>query len=292
MSMRQLWEGTDSRPWIRRIGGQTKVVILFLMAILTITIDNPRTLFLLFFSTLLLHLAAGTSIYKWRVLAALLMLGLWGSMFSQALFFAQTPRTPLFVIIARDTPWLGAITGGLYVNRDGTLYGAVQGLRSATMLSLGLLVCWTSDPRQLLGALLSWKLPPQVAFMLVTAIRFLPVLAAETGEIITALQLRSDTKSGRTAIIRHIPHIAKPLLARCLRRAQTLALSVVSRGFFQARQRNTSLFVWNGREKSACGLFALATLAVVAGKLCFVLSEQGMYFGVLRRVYDIAKLYL
>ena len=272
MSMRQLWEGTDARFWAREINGRTKLIILFLFAVLMITVDNPRTLFVLFMVTLLLHLAAGTSFYKWKVMAVLLMLGLWGSMVSQALFFSQSPRTALFVLIPPDSSLLGEITGGLFIYREGILYGAVQGLRAASMLSLGLLVCWTSDPRQLLNALLAWRLPPQVAFMLVTAIRFLPVLAAETGEIITALQLRSETQRGRTAIVQHIPYIAKPLLARCLRRAQTLALSVVS--------------------QAGCIVFFLFTLAVVGSKLCYVLSEQGLYFGVLRKIYDISKMYL
>ena len=197
----------------------------------------------------------------------------------------------MFVLIAPDSSLLGTITGGLFIYREGILYGAVQGLRAASMLSLGLLVCWTSDPRQLLNALLAWRLPPQVAFMLVTAIRFLPVLAAETGEIITALQLRSETQRGRTAIIQHIPYIAKPLLARCLRRAQTLALSVVSRGFFSAKVSQVRQS-WKTAERAGCVAFFLFTLAVVGSKLCYVLSEQGLYFGVFRKIYDISKMYL
>lgn len=291
MSMRQLWEGTDAAAWAQRLNGRTKLLFLFLFAILMITVDNPRTLFVLFTATLLLHVAARTSIYKWKVLAVLLLLGLWGSMFSQALFFAQTPRTLLFVIISPEEPFLGQLTGGLYIYREGILYGAVQGLRSAAMLSLGLLVCWTSDPRQLLQALLAWCLSPQLAFMLVTAIRFLPVLAAETGEVITALQLRSDSQSGRTAVLRHLPYIAKPLLARCLRRAQTLALSVVSRGFFLAQAR-TRTQAWPQIERLSCLLLFLLVLAVVCSKVIYLLSEQGMYFGIFRQVYDWTVLYL
>lgn len=290
MSMRQLWEGAEARPWARDVNGRTKLIVLFLAAILAITIDNPRSLFFLFAAALFLHMAAGTSLYKWKVMAILLMLELWGSMVSQALFFAQTPRTPLLVLVSPETPVLGMVTGGLYVYREGIIYGAVQGLRAASMLSLGLLVCWTGDPRQLLHALLAWRLPPQAAFMLVTSIRFLPVLAAETGEIITALQLRSDSKGGRTAIIRHLPYVAKPLLARCLRRAQTLALSVVSRGFFSAQGRQ-GVYRWNKWEKLVCGIFAFVTLGIVCGKIFYVLSEQGLYFGFLRQVYDAAKLY-
>ena len=291
MSARQLWEGTDAASWAQRLNGRTKLLVLFLFAILMITVDNPRTLFVLFSFTLLLHIAARTSIYKWKVLAVLLLLGLWGSMFSQALFYAQTPRSPLFVIISPEAGLLGQLTGGLYVYREGILYGAVQGLRSASMLTLGLLVCWTSDPRQLLQAMLAWRLSPQLAFMLVTAIRFLPVLAAETGEIITALQLRSDSQRGRTAVLRHLPYIAKPLLARCLRRAQTLALSVVSRGFFLAGARKRKE-VWALSERSACAALAVLVVAVVSSKLLYLLSEQGFYFGVFRQIYDWTVLYL
>lgn len=291
MSARQLWEGTDAASWAQRLNGRTKLLVLFLFAILMITVDNPRTLFVLFSFTLLLHIVARTSIYKWKVLAVLLLLGLWGSMFSQALFYAQTPRSPLFVIISPEAGILGQLTGGLYVYREGILYGAVQGLRSASMLTLGLLVCWTSDPRQLLQAMLSWRLSPQLAFLLVTAIRFLPVLAAETGEIITALQLRSDSQRGRTAVLRHLPYIAKPLLARCLRRAQTLALSVVSRGFFLAGARKRKE-VWALSERSACAALAVLVVAVVSSKLLYLLSEQGFYFGVFRQIYDWTVLYL
>lgn len=291
MSARQLWEGTDAASWAQRLNGRTKLLVLFLFAILMITVDNPRTLFVLFSFTLLLHIVARTSIYKWKVLAVLLLLGLWGSMFSQALFYAQTPRSPLFVIISPEAGILGQLTGGLYVYREGILYGAVQGLRSASMLTLGLLVCWTSDPRQLLQAMLAWRLSPQLAFMLVTAIRFLPVLAAETGEIITAQQLRSDSQRGRTAVLRHLPYIAKPLLARCLRRAQTLALSVVSRGFFLAGARKRKE-VWALSERSACAALAVLVVAVVSSKLLYLLSEQGFYFGVFRQIYDWTVLYL
>lgn len=291
MSVRQLWEGSDAASWTQKLTGHTKLIILFSFAVLTITIDNPRSLFLLFTTTLLLHFVAKTSLYKWRALAVLLLLSLWGSMFSQALFFAQTPRTPLFVLISPEMQFLGPLTGGLYVYREGILYGAVQGLRSASMLSLGLLVCWTSDPRQLLQALMHWKLPPQTAFMLVTAIRFLPVLAAETGEVITALQLRSDTKSGRGSVIRHLPYIAKPLLARCLRRAQTLALSVISRGFFSASARSLS-GKWPINEKLFCGGLVLLTALIVISKIMYLVSEQGLYIGSMRQIYDITKLYL
>jgi len=290
MSVRQLWEGADGDNVIMHLDGRSKLFVLFSIAILAITIDNPRTLFLLFSGTLLLHFAARTSIYKWQVMALLLLLGLWGSMVSQALFFAQTPRTPIFMLISPDLPVLGSLTNGLFIYQEGILYGAIQGLRSSIMLSMGLLICWNSDPRQLLKALMAWHLSPQVAFMLVTALRFLPVLASEASEVITALRLRSNSKVGRQSICRHLPYVVNPLLARCLRRAQTLALSVVSRGFFLSANRKK--VVWPMKEFSSCLVLALLVLATVGSKVVYLASEQGFYVGFLRYLYDWTKLYL
>lgn len=232
------------------------------------------------------------SVARWRVLAVLLLLGLWGSIVSQALFFAQTPRTPLAVLISPELPILGRITGGMYIYQEGIIYGAVQGLRSAAMLSLGLFVCWTSDPRQLLQALIDWKLPPQIACMLVTAIRFLPVLAAETGEIWTALRLRRADRKQRLFFLRNLRHIAKPLLARSLRRAHTLALSLVSRGFFLAKAGGEKQGLWPVWEKVGCGIGGTVVILAAASKIAYLLSEQGWYIGMLRQIYDGAKLYL
>lgn len=291
MSVRQLWEGSDSAEWIKNVTGKTKLLFLFLFSILMITINNPRTLFLLFSFILFLHIIAKTSVIKWQAMAFLLLLGLWGSMFSQALFFMETPRTPLAVIIDPEVPILGKLTGGLYIYREGIIYGAIQGLRSASMLALGLLVCWTSDPRQLLQALMSWRLKPQIAFMIVTAIRFLPVMASEAHEVLIALRLRSVNPGGRITTIRHLPYIAKPLLARSLRRAQTLALSVVSRGFFLAKN-NSKKYFWPSKEKIICLFLFFIVISTIICKIFYLLSEQGMYFGNIRQIYDWTRLYL
>ena len=222
MSFRQLWEGTNNDTFFSRLDGRTKLCVLFLFALIMVIVDNPRTLFILFSISIALHIAAGTPVYKWKVLAVFILFGLWGSVASQALFFAQNPRTPILMLISPTFPVLGALTDGLYIYQEGIVYGAIQGMRSVSMIALGLLVCWTSDPRQLLKGLSSWRLSPQISFMLVTAIRFFPVLASEAGEVIIALQLRSHGNKGRTRIIRHLPYIVKPLLARCIRRSQTL----------------------------------------------------------------------
>ena len=290
MSFRQLWEGGDGHSFLTELDGRTKLTFLFAYALMMIIVDNGRTLFLLFTLTLLFHLLVRTPFYKWRVLAIFILLGLWGSIASQALFFAQNPRTPLLMLISPDFPILGNLTGGLYIYREGIIYGAIQGMRTVSMITLGLLVCWNSDPRQLLKGLTSWNMSPQAAFMLVTAIRFFPVLAAEAGEVMVALQLRSGSEKGRHQVLTHIPHMVKPLLARCLRRSSTLALSVTSRGLFLAKGKEAEPWKW--REKGVCLLFLLFTLSCGAGKILYALSQEGFYYGSLRVVYDVVRGYL
>lgn len=292
MLNKDVWESSDLADWIKHVDGRSKFTVLFMFSLLMITIDNPRTLFYLFSITLALHLCAGTSKAKWQVLALLIMLSLWGSMFGQALFFAQTPRTPLFTLIPADASYLGTLTGGLCVYREGIIYGAVQGLRSSSMLALGLLICWSSDARQLLKALTAWKLPDRAAFMLVTAIRFLPVLATETAEILTALQLRSNSLKGRKSYLRHIIHVPKPLLTRCLRRSQTLAMSVVSRGFLSASAKSGVREKLPYQEKIICLAVVFTVMALIFTKIVYILAEQGIYDGRLRLFYDFARLYL
>lgn len=193
-------------------------------------------------------------------------------------------------LISPGFPVLGALTNGLYIYREGIIYGAIQGMRTVSMITLGLLVCWTSDPRQLLKGLTSWNLSPQAAFMLVTAIRFFPVLAAEAGEVMVALQLRSGSEKGRHQVLMHIPHMVKPLLARCLRRSATLALSVTSRGLFLAKGRRAD--IWRPSEKWVSLFFLLFTVGCGSAKILYSLSKEGFYYGALRMVYDCAKMYL
>ena len=64
MSVRQLWEGCDAAVWARKMDGRTKLLILFLVAVLAIVVDNTRTLFLLFTATLLLHLFINGMFYQ------------------------------------------------------------------------------------------------------------------------------------------------------------------------------------------------------------------------------------
>lgn len=294
MSARLLWEGAESAAWARKLDGRTKVCLLLTMTLLVITVDQPVTLFLLFSAALGIHIAAKTSWAKWEMMSLLMVICLWGAIFSQTLFYAQTPRTPLACLLSPHFPVLGEMTGGIFLYREGLTYGAIQGMRSATMLCMGLFVCWSSDPRSLVNAFVAWKLPPMISFMTVTALRFLPVLAAEGSEIMTAARLREQAGGEMMSTVkwlRMMPTMVYPLLARSLRRAQTLSLSVLSRGFVHYRPQSVS--VWPFPERClSLALLGLAVL-VLAAKTVYILSVQNIaYFPEARVIYDSARLWL
>ena len=290
MSVQRLWDGAEGAAWARRLSGKTKICLIFFQAIYALSVDNTRSLLYGLLFCLLLHIAVRTPLERWYLLACMILLGLWGSMVSQSLFYAQPERTPLFTLISPSVPVVGTLTGGLTVYREGFSYGAIQGLRSASMLTMGLFVCWTSDPRQLLQALMGWRLPAQLSFMAVTALRFLPVLAVEAGEIITAFRLRSGAPYGRFSLLRNITKIVSPLLARSLRRAQVLSLSVLSRGFLEAKIAKGP--VWPRWEKCFSLIVLFIGMGLFFAKVSYWCFEQGIYHENLRVVYDFAKLYL
>ncbi|WP_371366835.1 Energy-coupling factor transporter transmembrane protein EcfT [Sporomusa rhizae] len=292
---RHVWEATPGQTLLHRIDVRTKLVLLILLAALILLVDSPRSLFLLFCLALGLHVVARSSPARWRVLMVFVLLGIWGSMTSQALFYSREPRTIIACLLPPATPAFGALTGGVFIYREGLEYGAIQALRSGTMLTLGLLINWTSDPRQLLRSLLSWRLPYELGFMLITGLRFLPVIFQETAVVLTAQRLRGF-KPFRTLspsrLIQTAFQTLFPILARTLRRAATLAASVESRGFGRETPQAV-LPKWSRYERFFCHSLLLAVSCLMVLKAVDALQFNGLlYVPSWRGLYDLMKVWL
>lgn len=292
---RHVWEATPGTTLLHKADVRTKMVLLILLAAVVLIVDSPRTLFILFCSALGLHVIARSSPDRWRILMIFILLGVWGSMTSQALFYNREPRTIIACLLSPTTPGIGALTGGVYIYREGLEYGAVQALRSGTMLTLGLLINWTSDPRQLLRSLVSWKLPYELGFMLITGLRFLPVIFQETGVVLTAQRLRGFTPFRTLSLPRLIRTAFQtlfPILARTLRRAAILASSVESRGFGRETPQ-TALPAWSYPERLVCHIMLLAVLGLIVLKVMDSLQYNGfLYVPTWRWLYDLMKVWL
>lgn len=289
---RLVWEATPQASIIHRLDGRTKLIILLTLGLCSIFIDSPRTLFSLLMLTLAGHLAAGSSRERWRLLLIFLLLGMWGSMLGQAIFYSQEPRSPIICLLPATVPVLGPLTGGVFIYREGLTYGAVQALRSGIMLSYGFLLCWTSEPRELLRSFTFWRMPYELAFMAVTSLRFLPVIFSETATVLTAQRLRGFEPAKSLSPRRIIQtgfQTLWPVLARSLRRAVTLSMSVESRGFGRAG-RQGAVSPWPLPEVLLCLLFVLIALGILLTKLLYFLQFNGItYLAEFRSIYNFAK---
>jgi energy-coupling factor transport system permease protein len=287
-----VWEPNPQSSIIHRLDGRTKLIILFALGMCTVLIDSPRSLFILLLATLAGHLAAGSSVERWRILLLFLLLGIWGSMVGQAVFYSQEPRSPILCLLPATAPVIGPLTGGIFIYREGLTYGAVQALRSGIMLSYGFLLCWTSEPRELLRSFTFWRMPYELAFMAVTSLRFLPVIFSETATVLTAQRLRGFEPAKNLSPRRIIQtgfQTLWPVLARSLRRAVTLSMSVESRGFGRARQQSYAPR-WPLPEMLVCLVISLAALSIAAMKAAYFLQFNGItYLSGLREVYNFAK---
>jgi energy-coupling factor transport system permease protein len=293
---RSIAEPTIKDTVIHRIDPRAKILILISIVFVAVSLDNQKTMFLLFLTVLSGFVLAKMPAIKIKTLVILLVLLIWGTIYSQALFYSQLPRTVIFTIVRPEFPILGWLTGGgLFVYEEGFHHGAVQGLRSASILSLGLLMCWTTDSRDMLNGLVGLRVPYSVAFMVITAVRFLPIIITEVATVITVQRLRGfNPKKFGSGIIKTLLNILTPTLANCVRRTGTLAVSIQSRAF-RVNPDRTSLkkLEFSDIDKIVVAVCVFTAISVVIMKLVYNMYTSGIYYtSGLRPVYAIAGGYL
>ena len=235
---------------------------------------------------------ARLSLNRYRIAFIVIGVGLWGTVFSQALFYQEWPRTILFTLIPNDTPILGRITEGVYIYKEGLSYGLIQGLRFSTMTALGLLFCWTTESRAALLALTSLKVPYGIAFMMVTTLRFFPILLKEVFTVIEAQKLKGCYPFRLQNIFQTALNTLTPIMANSIKRAITLSSSVESRAFNAYPQR--TYFCQLSYGISDIGLMVF--FAITATSALFIKIIYGMYIReifylpYLRWIYELGEI--
>jgi len=297
LNARSLAETTLGNTYVHRMDPRTKIFILIAVSFIVVSLDNPKALLFLFISSLFLFFLAASAFdkIKLKVLFILLALMIWGMMFSQAWFYAQIPRTIIFEIIPKEFPILGPITGGLYIYKEGFIYGATQALRAASALTLGLLFAWTTEPSDLLYGLVKLKVPYGLAFMVVTAVRFMPLIISETLTVLTVQKLRGYKPLKLSpSFLKTAFNTLTPILANCVRRAGMLAVSVESRAF---RAYSTRTYLKDLTLKKSDLLLIVFSMSVALfilwAKILYQLHLNDIFYSSeLRWLYDIAENYL
>jgi len=124
------------------------------------------------------------------------------------------------------------------VTADGVSIASSVTLRLVIIVFSALLLM-TGDARDYLLALVQCKVPYEVAFMVMTALRFLPILRDETLDVYTAVQMRGTeiAKASLRDKLRAYRRIALPIVVGAIKRAEQVALAMDCRAFRSCPQR-------------------------------------------------------
>lgn len=294
MALQRLFVNGGGTSVVHRLHDVTKLWLTASFTLLAVLLDSTATLYGLFCLLLALHGLCGHPPARWKLLMALILLSVWSYMLTQSVFYQQEPRTPLVCLVSRDAPLLGGWTDGVYLYQEGLRYGAQQSLRASILLLAGFLLSWTSDSRALLRTLCALRLPYEIAFMIVTATQFLPVVADELQSVLLAQKLRGSNllQARRPGALRTgLRQTLLPLLSRALRRAEALAVSVTCRGFGCGGTPQSP--PQPALQRAACRLLGALLLTLLACKTLSALQHAGFYYEPeLRWFYDLARLWL
>lgn len=272
----------------------TKIVFLAIVSCLVILLDSPIALLVCFLVSLCFQASIPPSWRQMRLLILFVGLGTWGLIYSQGIFYNQFPRTVIFTLIHKDVPIIGGLTGGIHLYREGLFHGAVQSLRFNTMLTVSCFIIWTTQPRDLLLALVKLRVPYSLAFMVTTGLRYIPLIGSEARTVIRSQRLRGFRylRLNLFHTISGILNSLRPILTNNIRRATHLSEAVESRAFSPDAVHRTSLRELKTQQQDVIliALLLVCLLSVIGLKGVYFLYANGLYYASwLRGAYTFAR---
>jgi energy-coupling factor transport system permease protein len=212
--------------WFHHLDPRTKILYLAAVVGVDLLFLDPLFLVAVFVTTLPVWISSRIRLRP--ILPQLLGFGLTLLSFMIFIFsFSGAVGTSGQANPAQTTIKLGPVA--LYLSA--TSIGAVQVLRMAIPMATSLLVFATTDPASFARALYQMKVPREISFMLVTAIRFFPLAFAESVNIRQAQQVRGVSTKGLANRVRATRLLVFPLFINLLRQSRDLGIAVESRGF-------------------------------------------------------------
>lgn len=274
---------------------RTKILMMMISGCLVILLDSPSALSVCFLASLALIALSVPTLRQIRLLLVLLFFTTWGLIYSQAIFYNESPRTVLLTLVPAELPFIGKATSGIRVYREGLFHGIIQSLRFNTTLVIGCFIVWSTQPRDLLLALAKLRVPGTLAFMVTTAMHFIPIIANETSAVICSQRLRGFRylRLNLFATVRGILNNFRPILAGNIRHATHLGESVESRGFSPetATQRTSlrtlKMGIW---DFSLLAVLSFCLMCIVSLKILYFCYANGLYYASwLRTAYTFTR---
>jgi len=216
---------------IHRLNPFAKISYSIIVSVLVVLLKMPLQLFFLAVATFCVLLIARPNFTRLKVLMYALGAVVMATSISQAFFYYFEPKTILLTVIDKNTPVIGAITGGIYLYKEGIVYGLVQSLRILSVMFMATTVVISTHPSQMIMALNKMRLPKELGFIIATSIRFLPHMIEDTKRIWTAIRLKGFKLTNASNSIKAFKYVLSPLIINSLRQARLVALAAEVRGY-------------------------------------------------------------
>jgi energy-coupling factor transport system permease protein len=251
----------DKKTCLHRFDPRTKILLGLMVAILIVVLKNPLELFLLCFAVLILFGILRPAKSTVKAMFIIMITTLIFTMTSQGFFYSFEPRTIIITILPPDSGFLGNITGGISLYREGIIYGALQSLRLFSAMLLSAVIVMSTYPSDLLLGMESMGMPKRIGFVITVSIRFIPSLFDAARRILMAQRLRGLKVKGLMGWFRAFYRLLPPLIIDSLRNARRIALAAEVRAFTGKRTNLKELTLssrdWTFLGLSTAGMFML-----------------------------------
>jgi energy-coupling factor transport system permease protein len=258
---------TEGRSFLHRLNPAVKLLAFSLLLIAPSLYLDPATpaCFLLLSFALAGLLGRISPLRLLRSLGVFLALST-GVLLFNTLFYGGEKLTPLLQ------------AGPLTIYREGLFFGLSVALRLLCITSYSAVFVYTTDPTLLASSLVhQLRLSYRIAYAVLAAYRFLPVLQRELSHIRDAHRIRSGYREGFGARLGRIRRYGIPLLTNGIRQAERMSISMDARGFGAARART----YYRPTTVSAGDYVFLAGAAAGIAGLLLLLTHYGLARGFL-----------
>ncbi len=174
------------------------------------------------------------------------------------------------VLFSLFPPFLPVVGGWLPVTEGGVLYGIAMTLRVMCFVSPFSVILSTTQPRDIIMALVDeLHVPYDYAFLFTTTLRFMPVIGAEVNTISQAQRSRAYPVEGWNPIrkIQALIPISMPIVFIAIEKADRLGLCMDLRGYGSKNRTFLHVFQFRFADWAALALMVVVTIAAVLAVL-------------------------
>jgi energy-coupling factor transport system permease protein len=211
---------------MKELDPRSKLLMVICISTLAIVYQDPlRLMYLTFFTLMVFFLVTPDFKTGLRPLEKILPLML-------VLFLVQC----LFTWKGRP---LLTVQGIRIVTDLGLTMGVVVVLRIMVIILAGMILLSSSE-RDFLLALVQWKVPYEIAFMVMVGLHFIPILREEALNVYYAVQMRGTELTGSLCKqkLKLYTSIMLPIISGAVSRAEQMAIAMEARAFRAYPQRS------------------------------------------------------